>query len=146
MMAALVLAAVIQADPAGVDQLSWMVGTWREEKAGRTVVETWLPALGGQMAGVAQTLRSGRPPSVEFTTISQTATGLTFTARIDGQPATSFPLIASGEGEAVFENKAHDFPQRVIYRRCGLNLCARIEGVVNGQLKSQSWTYAPAGS
>ena len=44
-------------------------------------------------------------------------------------------------GGAVFENLAHDFPQRVIYRRCGEDLCARIEGAMG---KGQDWRYARA--
>ena len=57
------------------------------------------------------------------------------------QPPTAFLLLPGGEGEAVFENKAHDFPQRVIYRRCGAELCARIEGTTAGKLQFQEWRY-----
>jgi hypothetical protein len=44
-------------------------------------------------------------------------------------------------GQAVFENLAHDFPQRVIYRRCDADLCARIEGTVGGQVQGIDWRY-----
>jgi hypothetical protein len=37
--------------------------------------------------------------------------------------------VRAGEGEAVFENLAHDFPKRILYRRLpDGGLLARIEG------------------
>ena len=93
------------------------------------------------MAGVSQTNRTGRPPFVEFMKISAEPAGVTFTAIIPGQPPTPFVRRPGPEGEAVFENTAHDFPQRVIYRRCEADLCARIEGTVGGKLQSQDWRY-----
>ena len=75
-------------------------------------------------------------------TITVGPQGLTFTAYVDGQPPTPFIAIASDS--AVFENKAHDFPQRVMYRRCGENLCAGIEGVVAGKPRAEHWTYVRA--
>lgn len=46
----------------------------------------------------------------------------------------SFKLVKHGEGEALFENPEHDFPQRIIYRleKDG-SLFARIEGTINGK-------------
>lgn len=42
---------------------------------------------------------------------------------------------------AIFENAAHDFPQRVITRRCDAVLGARSEGTVGGKPRSQDWRY-----
>ena len=41
-----------------------------------------------------------------------------------GAPAVRFPLVKRGEGEAVFENPAHDYPQRIRYRLDGETLVA----------------------
>ena len=49
-----------------------------------------------------------------------------------------------GRIRTSFENKAHDFPQRVIYRRCGAQLCARIEGVIGGKPQGEEWRYSRA--
>ncbi len=46
---------------------------------------------------------------------------------------TSFKLIKSTKNEVVFENPAHDFPQRVIYKFEGTKLTGRIEGNNNGK-------------
>jgi hypothetical protein len=130
------------ANPASqVARLSWITGTWSETKGEVTTRETW-QASDGTLVGVGETLRAGKPPQVEQMKITAEAAGATFTAIIPGQPPTPFLLLPSAaEGEAVFENKAHDFPQRVIYRRCGADLCARIEGTIGGKLESQAWRY-----
>jgi len=140
--AATATAPATAADPAAdVAKLSWMAGSWIQDKDGTTVRETWLPPLGGAMAGVGQTNRPGKAPYIEFTKISAEPAGATFSAMLPGQRPTPFVLLPGKDGEAVFENKGHDFPQRVIYRRCGKELCARIEGMVDGRLNYNEWRY-----
>ncbi len=127
---------------AAVDDLSWMAGAWTQtDERGVTTRETWLAPLNGAMAGVGQTTRPGGRTSFEFMSITTEAAGPTFTARIEGQTPTPFVLKPGEPGVAVFENLDHDFPQRVIYRRCGEDLCGRIEGVVAGQARSVDWRY-----
>jgi Domain of unknown function (DUF6265) len=138
---ALVMAGSAQAAPADVDRLSWMAGAWMREADGVVTRETWLAPLGGVMAGVSQANRPGRKAQVEFGTITDEPGGVTFTARVEGQAPTPFVLKPGGPDEAVFENLTHDFPQRVIYRRCGEDLCAAIEGTLGGKLETQTWRY-----
>lgn len=139
---ALALGTSAQAAPADdVAKLSWMAGSWIEDKVTATTRETWLPPMGGAMAGAGQTNAPGRKPRIEHMKITAEPEGATFTAIVSGQPPTPFVLKPGPDGEAVFENKGHDFPQRVIYRRCGEQLCARIEGVIRGEPASKSWTY-----
>lgn len=130
-------AVVLMAD---VSRLQWLTGTWEQAKDGVTVRETWR-RTNGALTGVGETTRPGKPASVERMTITAEPAGLTFTAIIEGQPPTPFVLTPGAEGFAVFENRAHDFPQRVIYRRCGVDLCAAIEGTVDGKLRRQDWRY-----
>lgn len=142
MILAALMAAAIGADAAAdVARLSWMAGTWVSETDGVVVRETWLAPRDGVMGGVGQTNRPGQKPFVEHVTISAEPAGATFTAILPGQPPAAFVLLPGPDGAAVFENKAHDFPQRVFYRRCGEDLCAGIEGVVKGELKRQEWRY-----
>jgi len=48
-----------------------------------------------------------------------------------------FEAKTTSDTMVVFENPAHDFPQRIIYRRRGTDsLLARIEGTVNGQTRA----------
>jgi hypothetical protein len=137
-LAASTMLANAAAEVAGLD---WMAGTWVQEKAGGAVREMWLAPRDGAMAGVTLTTRPGKPPVVEYAKITVEPAGATFTALVGTQPPTPFVLPPGKAGEAVFENKAHDFPQRVFYRRCGADLCAGIEGTLNGKLEREEWRY-----
>lgn len=136
------LAAPACASPqADVAALAWLAGQWRETRGEVTTTETWSRDESGALSGVGETVRAGRPPRVERMSITAGPAGATFTALIPGQPPTPFVRLPGPAGDAVFENRAHDFPQRVIYRRCGADLCARIEGTIAGAPKSQDWRY-----
>ena len=47
------------------------------------------------------------------------------------------------DGVVVFENLAHDFPQRIIYRRNRRRrVTARIEGTVKGESRGRDFPYS----
>jgi hypothetical protein len=139
---ALLGAAAVAGADFGVDKLAWMAGAWSETKAGVVTREMWLAPVGGAMSGATQTNRPGRPARHEFETITTRPDGVVvYTPIIQGVAPTPFALKPGADGEAVFERTSDDFPKRVIYRRCGQDLCARIEGLVNGELKAQDWRY-----
>ncbi|MGZ6013021.1 MAG: DUF6265 family protein [Caulobacteraceae bacterium] len=138
MIAAALAAAAISAD---VSQLDWLAGTWSQAQDGGHVREMWLPPQDGAMAGVTLTTRPGRPPRAEYAKITREPAGLTYTAVVGAQPPTPFVQIPDADGRLVFENRAHDFPQRVFYRRCGADLCGGIEGTLDGKPRREEWRY-----
>jgi hypothetical protein len=128
--------------PSSLADISWITGQWRAVQAdGAVVTETWLPAEGGVMPGVSRTIEDGKG-RVEFMRIDEKDGRIAFTAFVGRQPPTTFAARSRTADEVVFENLEHDFPQRVIYRRCGMQLCAAIEGAVNGKLERMEWTYS----
>jgi len=92
------------------------------------------------MTNTTLTLKGGKL-TVELADIQARDGTLIFHAQPPGQPAADFPLKAATATSVVFENPAHDFPQRVSYRREGAVLHARIEGVVGGKTQAVDWTY-----
>ena len=121
--------------------IAWIAGQWRAvQDDGAVVTETWLPAEGGVMPGISRTVEGGRA-RVEFMRIDEEAGQIAFTAIVGRQPPTTFVAKSRIADEVVFENPAHDFPQRIIYRRCGEKLCAAIEGMMDGRLERMEWTY-----
>jgi len=143
--AALATACPAAAAPMTVADLTWMEGLWIQAGERETVRETWLPAAGAQMVGVSQTDRPGARAFHEFMRIEANDGVVAFTALLEGQPPTAFPLLSARDGEVVFQNLEHDFPQRVIYRRCGADLCGRIEGTINGRSRTEDWRYTRVG-
>lgn len=128
---------------ASVEELKWLAGCWQSaggEK--RQITEHWMAPAGGTMLGISRTTAGGKTLEFEFIRIGQEENGdIFFVALPSGQKETRFKLIKLAENEAVFENPAHDFPQRVIYRRDGDTLTGRIEGTRDGQVKGIDFPY-----
>jgi Domain of unknown function (DUF6265) len=93
------------------------------------------------MFGMTRTIRGGKTVFSEFQRISVEEGKLTYTARIGTQRVTPFPLKWMTESEVVFENPAHDFPQRILYRKANGGLFARIEGIDKGKERHQDFPY-----
>lgn len=145
-LTALFAAGLTQAAPITADRLSWMSGYWLACDGGREVSETWSDPRGGLMAGHAVTLENGRA-AFELSRIAPTAAGapgVAYFAGVEGAPAVVFPAVESREAYVVFENVAHDFPQRVIYERDGDVLKARIEGHMGDREQAMTWDYRKA--
>jgi hypothetical protein len=119
-----------------VADLSWLTGCWQSNKPNQTSIggERWSPLRGGMMMGVSQTVKGDRTVDFEFLRIVQDGASVLYIAKPSSNPdETQFKLIKLANQEAVFENPAHDFPQRVIYRLKGTDLFARIEGKNQGK-------------
>ena len=61
-----------------------------------------------------------------------------------GRGDTAFRLVAQSEGEAVFENLEHDFPQRIRYTLRGDALTARVEDASGAKGIQWTWKRSPA--
>ncbi|MGH7493203.1 MAG: DUF6265 family protein [bacterium] len=132
-------------DPA-VEDFAWLAGCWQRSGKGHEVVEQWMKPAGDLMLGMSRTVANGKAREFEFLQIRRKEEGGIFYVAIpSGQQETWFKLVKHGTHEAVFENPDHDFPQRIIYRleKDG-SLAARIEGTVQGQLKSIDFPYQRA--
>jgi len=141
----LLAAGLVQTAPITADQLSWMSGYWLACDGGREVSETWTDPRGGLMAGNSVTLQDGRV-SFELSRIAPTAPGarVAYFAGVEGAPPVVFPAVEASGTRVVFENAAHDFPQRVIYERDGDVLKARIEGHMGDREQAMAWEYRKA--
>jgi hypothetical protein len=121
---------------------AWMAGCWERRTGDRLVEEHWLAPRGGLMLGSGRTTRGDSVVEYEQTRISAAGDTLIFAAQPSGQPAAEFRAIRPAGDEVRFENLAHDFPQRVIYRRAGADsLVARVEGMRRGQLRAFDFPY-----
>lgn len=121
---------------ADVAQLGFLAGCW--EVFGQGVEEQWMKPAGGSLLGMSRTVKAGKTVFYEQILIRKTGEDIFYEVRLGGQPkVTAFKLVKIGEGEVVFENPEHDFPQRILYRRDGDKLHARIEGLRQGQLRGQ---------
>jgi uncharacterized protein YfiM (DUF2279 family) len=130
----------------GVAALAWLAGTWSFERNGRTVTERWTEPAGGMMLGTSQTIARERTVEHEFMALRADAAGNVFyDAKPSGQAGASFKLTRLTERMAVFENPAHDFPQKITYElKPDGTLLAAIEGPRNGQTRRVEFPYRRA--
>ena len=119
---------VIAAD-ASIDDASWLTGCWSGGEGDTRSEEHWMAPDGGTMIGMNRTVRGNETVAYELVRIVETgAESLAYIASPSGQATTRFDLVRAGDDELVFENLAHDFPQRILYRRLDRDrIVARIE-------------------
>jgi hypothetical protein len=144
MTLALAAALALQAASPGQGDLDWIAGYWLQCTGDREVAELWLTRRGGALMGVGIT--QGRQAfgyeqmRIESTDDLET---MQFVARPRGaESETTFRMSRAGRQEAVFDNPAHDYPQRIAYRREGDVLIARTEGA--GGADAQEFRYRRA--
>jgi hypothetical protein len=129
-----------------VEKLSWLEGRWAGEKDGVAMEEHWTSAAGGALLGLHRDVKGGKVVSWEFLRIGTTPEGTFYFASPRSAPPTPFKLVEATDKRAVFENEAHDFPQRILYwldEKGALH--ARIEGPQGGQTVSEEWTWTRSG-
>ena len=137
---AILLMLMVRAAPAlsqgaaRVDTLRWMSGCWTLSRGQSISDEMWMVPRGGVMLGVARTVSAGKVRETEFTRIFATNDTLVYAASPSNQAATNFYAKRIAPGEIVFENLAHDFPKRIVYRAAAPDsLIAYIEGAGEGE-------------
>ena len=93
------------------------------------------------MLGVNRSVTADGKRAFEQLQIEERADGVYYLAAPGGGSATEFKLVVSEPRRAVFENAAHDFPQRIEYQRANDSLTARVSGMVDGKAAALSWTW-----
>ncbi|KAF1017558.1 MAG: hypothetical protein GAK31_00826 [Stenotrophomonas maltophilia] len=121
-----------------IESLAWLAGCLQNDGAEPGSGEQWMPLAGGTLLGSSRTVRDGRTVAHEFMQIRQREDGsVVFIALPSGQQETTFVLSHQDDSSSAFSNAGHDFPQRVIYARRGVDrLHARIEGTHNHASKA----------
>ncbi|MGE0828959.1 MAG: DUF6265 family protein [Hyphomonadaceae bacterium] len=138
-MALLALPARAEAPP------DWLSGYWLSCENGVQTAESWVGAGAGLLIGANLSRRAGRAAQFEWMRIGPSSAGeeasLSFYGSPSGAPPVEFAMVSHADRRAVFENPAHDFPQRVIYARDGNQLTARVEG---GDGQALEWRFRRA--
>jgi hypothetical protein len=139
-----VAATVSAAASPAMERLGWLAGCWRLEGGEPGSGEQWSQLAGNTLLGTSCLVRQGATAEYEFMQIRQVADGnVVFAALPQGRAETLFTLMGSSRAnEAVFENPAIEFPQRIIYRLLeGGRMRARIEGQRSGVLAGVDFAF-----
>jgi len=125
----------------GIEQVAWLQGCWEAVTAFGAVEEHWTAPGGRSLVGLSRTVRDGELAAYELVVIRERGERLVYVAHPSGQPAAEFLSTTVSGDTVLFENPAHDFPQRIGYRRQGASLLAWIEGARNGKTRRVEFPY-----
>ncbi len=124
--------------------LDWMLGHWCTSiAAGRQTCERWARDPNGGLQGASEVRRDGIARAAETMRVAESDGELVFHAEPRGQAPTDFRAIMVSADAIIFENRAHDYPQRVRYWREGAALMAEIS-LADGS-KPMRWTFHRTG-
>lgn len=124
-----------QQDPfAGLNQLT---GDWKVHASRGVTFESWKNVSAKEMYGHSYKLNGKDTITFENTRLAKLDEGIFYIPIVanenNGRPV-SFRLISSTDHKYIFENKEHDFPQRIVYHLITKDsVHAWIEGTQNGK-------------
>ncbi|NUN08453.1 MAG: hypothetical protein HUU54_04680 [Ignavibacteriaceae bacterium] len=120
-------------------------GVWEMKKEKSSVIEEWEIISQYEMSGKSYMVMGKDTTLLETITIRKSKSGLEYMPVVTGQnknKAVRFLLKPKPVGAFIFENKKHDYPQRIIYRFISDDsLHARIEGKKKGKKRSGDFYY-----
>lgn len=122
---------------------TFMAGAWvGGSHEGDQTEEHWMDAAGGMMLGMGRKVDTAGNVTYEFLRIAPHEGTIAYFAMPQGRPAIAFPLKSINPSKVVFENRSHDYPQRITYWVGNAELCARIEGTIKGRAASEQWCWS----
>ncbi|MAP79566.1 MAG: hypothetical protein CL526_00625 [Aequorivita sp.] len=127
-------------------KLQWLLGTWINEKENDFSQETWTRENDSSFTGYSFREVSGEVVFAEAMVLQLKNGDLNLTVASPKKPhekPVTFVMVASEGDKFIFENKSHDFPQKIIYwQPVKDSLHAWIEGVENGNTKKIDFYFS----
>jgi hypothetical protein len=133
-------AQTLDLDKAWLD-LQFIIGTWKIEAGAE--MEKWEFVGEKELRGKGFVVNGRDTILKEVIQLVYNDSGIHYIVKVKGQnnnESTTFSLVNTQKATFVFENKAHDFPQRINYRKISDTLImAWIEGEKNGEKKKMEF-------
>lgn len=129
-----------------VKTLSFVLGSWEMKTLKGKIVEQWIKNPDNSLNGKSYKVSNqGDSLLTETLVIKNIGKDTFYCSTVIGQnngKDVCFKLISNEHNTYIFENKDHDFPQRIIYQNQGKNdLLAWIEGEFNGKMRKSEFKY-----
>ena len=141
---ALAVSAAVSAQPDQPAFPAWLAGAWSHADGERWTEEFWTHPRGGIMIGASREGRGETLRSWESIRIVRKADGtLAYVPMPNGGAPVEFALVRQDGTSIEFANPAHDYPQRIRYRREGDTLSAEI-ALLDGT-RAVRWSYSRMG-
>jgi hypothetical protein len=117
-------------------------GKWKMDITSSEVYEEWEIKSEDELSGISYSIDEDKKSVSEYLYLKSFGGLWSYIAHPVDQSITLFALVEHTPKKFVFENKEHDFPQRIIYEfhKDG-KLTAAIEGDINGVHKRKEFSF-----
>jgi hypothetical protein len=126
-----------------LQQLEWLLSQWQNSSPEGDFYESWIKTNDTSFTGTSLVIARGDTVFSESILLHQIGDNVYYSPTVSDQnnaQPVSFKLISNTNGIFVFENKEHDFPQRIIYSNPQPDsLYARVEGNHNGIFRTEEF-------
>ena len=123
-----------------------LAGLWKMETGRGTIYEEWKITGNNKLSGRSFRVNNTDTMVFEKLEIYLHDGKIIYSPVVRNQnngQAVPFALVAVNDKQYVFENKEHDYPQRIIYNLVSEDsVHARIEGTRNGQERGSDFKYS----
>ncbi|TCD13989.1 hypothetical protein EZ456_24860 [Pedobacter psychrodurus] len=133
-----------QKDPSKA--FAFILGSWEMQAAKGKIIEQWIQNPDKTLSGKSYRINAkGDSLLTETLHIKKIGKEIFYCSTVTGQNGgreTCFKLISTKDEAYIFEDKTHDFPQRIVYQNHGKNeMLAWIEGELNGKSRKSEFRY-----
>jgi len=120
-------------------------GKWKMISDKIEYYEEWKVINDSELTGIGFSIEEGDTIISEKLYLKKFADTWAYVALPVNQTITLFALTEYSESKFVFENKEHDYPQRIIYEfTADGKLNAAIEGMLDGELMRRDFSFIRA--
>ena len=129
-----------------LEKMEWLVGNWEQKLPDGTLKETWTKQNDSTFSGDSYFINTKDTVHFESIMLTQKGGNLTYSATVIGQndeQAIDFKLTSETGNTFTFENPAHDYPQKITYKKVSSDrLIAIISGKQQGKQTQESYPMA----
>jgi hypothetical protein len=126
-------------------ELKRLEGSWMMKTQKGLLYENWALTSESELRSKSFKVTGNDTTILEHVQLIERKDGIFYIPVVENQnnrQAVSFKLVESAGNRYVFENKLHDYPQRIIYNLIRPDsLVARIEGEKNGQTRGSNFYF-----
>ncbi|MGL2966222.1 DUF6265 family protein [Flavobacterium sp. XGLA_31] len=126
-----------------IEKLSWLIGSWEQKMPEGLLAENWKKENDSTFTGNTYFINSKDTVHFESIQLVQKDDELIYSATVTGQnndKAVDFKLTSEVQNTFTFENPAHDYPQKIAYKKVNENnLIAMISGKQQGKESKESY-------
>lgn len=125
--------------------MDWIEGDWENISDSSGFYESWIKINDSIFRGEAFVIAGGETVFSEKISIERKGNDIFYLANVSDQndgTTVPFKLVSFSETGLVFENKEHDFPNKITYKKISENsIEAKIEGTSNGKTRTEYFPF-----